>query len=171
MSRSKQPLAIKKAEEEEDLIEDVLIDDCNNFVGLKVTYGSTQVTNRCRLTSDQTNDRPIVEIRGDANSFYTLVMVDPDSPSRDKPTEREHLLWLVANIQVGGATFGEEVVPYEGPFPHRWIHRIVFVLFRMKSGRIVKAPEKRTNFNTTEFAAKYELQDVAGVFFNSRRRG
>jgi len=41
----------------------------------------------------------------------------------------------------------------------------------MKSGRIVKAPEKRTNFNTTEFAAKYELQDVAGVFFNSRRRG
>lgn len=73
MSRSKQPLAIKKAEEEEDLIEDVLIDDCNNFVGLKVTYGSTQVTNRCRLTSDQTNDRPIVEIRGDANSFYTLV--------------------------------------------------------------------------------------------------
>uniref|UniRef100_A0A0R0ISL6 Uncharacterized protein n=1 Tax=Glycine max TaxID=3847 RepID=A0A0R0ISL6_SOYBN len=190
MSRSKQPLAIKKAEEEEDLIEDVLIDDCNNFVGLKVTYGSTQVTNRCRLTSDQTNDRPIVEIRGDANSFYTLVMVDPDSPSRDKPTEREHLLCQYSSrgsnlryvltqfffdcLEINGYyifTFGEEVVPYEGPFPHRWIHRIVFVLFRMKSGRIVKAPEKRTNFNTTEFAAKYELQDVAGVFFNSRRRG
>jgi hypothetical protein len=37
----------------------------------------------------------------DSNSFYTLVMSDPDAPSRSNPKMREWRHWVVGNIHGG----------------------------------------------------------------------
>lgn len=42
--------------------------------------------------------QPSVKWEADPNSFYTLLMTDPDAPSRANPEFREWHHWLVVNI-------------------------------------------------------------------------
>jgi len=54
----------------------------------------------------------------DEGKKYSLVMVDPDAPSREKPTQRNWLHWLLTNVAgrdlKGGLTGpeGDEVREY-----------------------------------------------------------
>lgn len=43
-------------------------------------------------------NQPSVTWKGDPHSYYTLIMSDPDAPSRGSPKAREWLHWLVVNI-------------------------------------------------------------------------
>ncbi|WJX77734.1 hypothetical protein P8452_61013 [Trifolium repens] len=128
-----------------------VIDPFENSVPLRVTY---------------------VSVGGnDLRNIYTLVLVDPDSPSPSNPTFREYLHWLVTDIPATTeVSFGNEVVSYERPRPTSGIHRFVFVLFRQQCRQRVYAPGWRQNFNTREFAERYNLgAPVAAVFFNCQR--
>lgn len=40
-------------------------------------------------------------------SYYTLLMVDPDAPSRKNHTMREFIHWMVVNIPGDNVTAGE----------------------------------------------------------------
>lgn len=56
----------------------------------KISYLSGVVANEGNeLTPRQVKDIPKVEWNADANALYTLVMTDPDAPSRQTPTYRE----------------------------------------------------------------------------------
>lgn len=50
---------------------------------------------------------PDVHYSVDHGAFYTLMMVDPDAPSRHNPKNREWLHWLVVNIPGGKVKMGE----------------------------------------------------------------
>lgn len=50
------------------------------------------------LTPTQVKDAPHVTWPCDKWTYYTLVMLDPDVPSRYNPREREWHHWLVGNI-------------------------------------------------------------------------
>lgn len=72
--------------------------------------------------------------------FYTLILSDPDAPSRASPAFREFCHMVVTNIP-GGATqdlraAGEEAVAYLGPGPPfgSGKHRYVFLLLEQKNG-------------------------------------
>nr|QLM02194.1 flowering locus T 1C_2 [Stelis pusilla] len=68
------------------------------------------------------------------------------------------------------ASFGNEIVYYEGPRPQAGIHRNAFVLFRQEIQQTVYAPGWRQNFNTRDFAAVYNLGlPAAAVYFNCQR--
>ncbi len=49
----------------------------------------------------QTAMRPTVQITGDpvavSKKWFTIVMIDPDAPAPDQPTDAQYLHWLVVN--------------------------------------------------------------------------
>ncbi|AQK44412.1 ZCN19 protein [Zea mays] len=150
-----------------------ILDPFTKAASLKVLYNNKELTNGSELKPSQVANEPRVEIIGgrDMSNLYTLVMVDPDSPSPSNPTKREYLHWLVTDIpESANASYGNEIVSYENPKPTAGIHRFVFVLFRQSVQQTVYAPGWRQNFNTRDFSAFYNLgPPVAAVFFNCQR--
>lgn len=144
-------------------------------VSLKMTYSNNrEVTSGCELKPSHVVNRPRVEIGGDdLRTFYTLVMVDADTPSPSDPNRKEYLHWLVTDIPATtAASFGQEIVSYESPQPTMGIHRFVSVLFRQLGRQTVYAPEWRQNFNTRDFSENFNLGlPVAAVYFNCQREG
>jgi protein FLOWERING LOCUS T len=68
---------------------------------LRVLYGGREMTCGSELRPSQVATEPTVSITAtggggrDGRAFYTLVMVDPDSPSPSNPSKREYLHWYV----------------------------------------------------------------------------
>ncbi|KAG6524133.1 protein FLOWERING LOCUS T-like isoform X2 [Zingiber officinale] len=154
-----------------NIVGDVL-DPFVRSASLRVIYNGKELTNGSELKPSAVANQPRVEMRGrDSRTYYTLVMVDPDSPSPSNPTKREYLHWLVTDIpETSNATYGNEIVAYESPRPTAGIHRFVFVVFRQSIRQTIYAPGWRPNFNTRDFAAAYSLGDpVAAMFFNCQR--
>ncbi|EEF47339.1 protein HEADING DATE 3A [Ricinus communis] len=69
-----------------------LLDPFTKSIYVRVTYNNKKVNNGYDLKPSLVVDQPRVDIGGnDLRTFYTLVMVDPDSPSRSDPNLREYL--------------------------------------------------------------------------------
>lgn len=71
------------------------------FIGpektLDITYASDkEVKLGNELTPKQVINPPTVKYNAENNSFYTLIMTDPDAPSRKNPKAREWHHWLVS---------------------------------------------------------------------------
>jgi phosphatidylethanolamine-binding protein len=79
--------------------------------------------------------QPRVEWNADPSSFYTLVMTDPDAPSRSDPSKREWKHWLIVNIPGSKIDEGELKAEYVGAGPPQGsgLHRYVFLAFKQKS--------------------------------------
>ncbi|KAI3867860.1 hypothetical protein MKX03_031319 [Papaver bracteatum] len=150
----------------------VVLDPFDRSIPIRIAYTSRSVNNGGELKSSAVAENPRAKIGGDdLRTFYTLVMVDPDSPSPSDPSLREYLHWLVTDIPgTTGATYGHEIVTYEAPNPTVGIHRYVFVLFQQPGRQTVYAPGWRQNFNTRDFAEIHNLGlPVAAVYFNCQR--
>lgn len=52
------------------------------------------------LTPTEVKDEPKVKWEGDPNKFYTLVMFDPDAPSREDPKVADVKHWLVCTCEM-----------------------------------------------------------------------
>ena len=55
----------------------------------------------------QMKEQPLVKWNSEPNSFYTLLMTDPDAPSREDPKFGEWKHWLVVNIPGDKVSEGE----------------------------------------------------------------
>ncbi|MQM19910.1 hypothetical protein Taro_052922 [Colocasia esculenta] len=161
-----------------------VVDPFTPCVSLRVIYGSKEVANGCGFRPSAVASRPTILVNGgdnDFGNFYTLVLVDPDSPSPSNPTRREYLHWLVTDINPASTgsgsgvsnllhTSGQELVSYEPPQPSAGIHRLVFVLFRQAGRLAVRPPEWRANFNTRAFLEYNSLSSpVAVMYYNCQR--
>ena len=78
------------------------------------------------------------------NDWFTLVMIDPDAPSREIPSRRHWRHWLVTNISGGDAATGEELTAYAGPSPGSGSgpHRYVFILYKQPAKLEFEKPSK-----------------------------
>lgn len=109
-------LAQKRLREEE-IIPDVL-QSLPDVDLLKVSYSEKlKVDLGNKLTPTQVKEHPKVEYDANPNDFYTLLMTDPDAPSRMEPTLREFRHWLVVNIPGNDIKNGETVMEYIGSGP------------------------------------------------------
>ncbi|RWS24036.1 protein D3-like protein [Leptotrombidium deliense] len=118
---------------------------------LKVKYSSGAIVNfGNELTPNDTNVNPTtLKWPKKYGNLYTLVMVDPDAPSRQNPTHAEYLHWLVINIQ---GKSRDEVANYVGPAPPQGtgLHRYVLLIFIQNTRLEIdeedqEAIEKRAN--------------------------
>ncbi len=50
---------------------------------------------------------PKLNWNAEPNAFYTLIMSDPDAPSRKEPSIAEVLHWLVVNVQGNDLSTGQ----------------------------------------------------------------
>lgn len=98
------------------------------------------------LTPTQVKDQPTLEWYIDPNSYYTLLMTNPDAPSRADPKIREVRHWLVGNIPSCDVAKGDAIVEYVGPGPPKdtGLHRYIFLIFK-QSDKIVFEETRATN--------------------------
>lgn len=82
-----------------EIIPDI-IDSAPHVVTLEVTYGSGAIVNKGDEVAEEDAAEAPTEIDWDADdsSYYTLVFVDADAPSRLEATQRSWDHWIVGNI-------------------------------------------------------------------------
>lgn len=127
------------------------------------------------VTPMQTKHKPIIEYNADKHSHYTIMITDPDSPSRANRTIQSWISWLVINIPGNDIQSGEEVAMYTGTGPGLGIglHRYVMLLFKQKGAvkleEVYTTPAERILFSVERFAKKYDLgAAIAGNFILSQ---
>ncbi|CAH0388821.1 unnamed protein product [Bemisia tabaci] len=106
-------------------------------------------------------------------THYTLIMTDPDYPTRSNASQREFQHWLIGNIPGTVEGNGEELTPWYPPHPIKFggFHRYTFIVFMQPEGEKIKFDEPKLNdsvhgrahFNTKKFAAKYNLGDPVAI--------
>ncbi|KAH8306179.1 hypothetical protein KR018_003492 [Drosophila ironensis] len=143
-----------------------------------ITYPSgAQVELGKELTPTQVKDQPTVEFNADAGSLYTLLLVDPDAPSREDPKFRELLHWLVINIPGNKVSEGQTIAEYIGAGPREGtgLHRYVFLVFKQNekitSEMFVPKTSRtgRVNVKARDYIQKYNFgAPVAGNFFQAQ---
>jgi len=100
------------------------------YNGNRVVYRDTGKD----LTPTQVRYQPLSITWPDmkADHFYTIIMIDPDMPSRTTPIAQKTqvLHWLMVNIP-GVGVGGRQLAPYigSGPPPRTGIHRYTFLVF------------------------------------------
>ncbi|XP_018568625.1 protein D2 isoform X2 [Anoplophora glabripennis] len=146
---------------------------------LEVEYAKTgkRVNLGNELAPKDVKDIPEVKYNAEPDSFYTLILTDPDAPSRKNPTRREWNHWLVVNIPGSNISEGETITEYVGSAPPKGsgLHRYVFVLFKQPGKLTFDEPQhsktdgKRGNFSTEKLRKKYNLgKPLAGNFFQAQ---
>ncbi|XP_065354284.1 protein D2-like [Calliphora vicina] len=142
-----------------------------------MTYGSVDVCLGNELKPKQVKDQPKVTWNADEKSLYTLLMVDPDAPSRDTPTYREILHWLVINVPGSNVSEGQVVAEYigSGPPEGSGLHRYVFLVFKQADKILTdkfisnKSREGRLSVKTRDYITKYNLGNpVAGNYYQAQ---
>ncbi|XP_017082727.1 protein D3 [Drosophila eugracilis] len=164
----------------DDIVPDVL--DAVPAETIKVTYGDgLQVKQGNELTPTQVKDQPIVDWSGleGKSNLVTLLMVDPDAPTRQDPKFREILHWAVVNIPGSNVdpSGGYPLAAYVGSGPPEGtgLHRYIFLLYRQEN-KIEETPSisnttraGRLNFNAREFAAKHGLgEPIAANYYQAQ---
>lgn len=87
---------------------------------LNVTYVNTkEVTPGMELTPTEVKHAPskVSWQVQDSNALYTVLMMDPDAPSRRRPRMRCLVHWMVVNVRGGDISTGDVGAPYLGAGP------------------------------------------------------
>lgn len=136
------------------------------------------------ITPHEAHKQPIIKYPNDGErEMFTIVMCDPDAPSREHPTNAEWLHWLVVNVPGGDVSKGHVLAEYHGPAPPAGTgdHRYVLLVYKQKYGRLQMEPKDdvhlgrssakgRANWKLKSFINEYPLiqPPVAGNIFLSR---
>ncbi|KAK3829107.1 MAG: phosphatidylethanolamine-binding protein [Benniella sp.] len=179
--------ATEEALKEHGVIPDV-IDSIQATTMLAVSYSKgnniAEVALGNTLSIEETQAAPEIFFMADSpDDKYTLILTDPDAPSRKEPTNREFRHWVVSNIPGGDpsdpqsfapknlSTQGTELTAYMGPAPPSGSgpHRYVFLLYKQGSNAhaALSTPLQadRKKFNAQSFAGEADLTLVGANFF------
>ncbi|NXF93807.1 RM38 protein, partial [Eubucco bourcierii] len=126
------------------------------------------------VTPSEASSAPAVSYEADKDSFWTLLLTNPDGHLRE--TDSEYLHWLVTNIPGNDIKLGQEICHYLPPFPARGTgyHRFVFLLFKQdhpidfsEDARPMPCHSlKMRTFSTFDFYRKHEdAMTPAGLAF------
>lgn len=160
----------------EQVIPDVI--DALPPASLKVDYGAgveAQQGNELRPT--QVKDQPKFTFEAKPDQLHTLVMVDPDAPSRKDPALREILHFMVSNIPGSDVEKGNILAEYVGSGPPlgTGLHRYVFLLYKQKgkleSGMKISKTSRhgRTKFSIRKWAKEHDLgEPVMANFYQAQ---
>uniref|UniRef100_A0A8C6Z460 Phosphatidylethanolamine-binding protein 1 n=1 Tax=Nothoprocta perdicaria TaxID=30464 RepID=A0A8C6Z460_NOTPE len=101
---------------------------------LRVKYGPLEIDELGKvLTPTQVQHRPTsIEWEGcDPQKLYTLVLTDPDAPSRKDPKFREWHHFLVTNMKGNDVGSGKVLSDYVGSGPPKGtgLHRYVWLVY------------------------------------------
>ncbi|KAF9457374.1 PEBP-like protein [Collybia nuda] len=188
MTSQNQLSGVVAALKEHELIPDILPVDFSPSLLFSVVWpNGKEVALSNELTPVDTVEEPDVRITvpvsgGDesaAEASYTLVMVDPDAPSRAEPIYRQFRHWVITGLKLESGVAKKtkaSTTPYRppGPRPASGLHRYTFLLFEEpKLGYTIPegapeygaALEERRSWNAVDFGKRYGLKLVGANFF------
>lgn len=89
---------------------------------------------------------------------------DPDAPSREKPTYREWLHWLVVNVYGDNIAGGDIIAEYVGAGPGRdtGLHRYVFLVYEQPYWVVFSEP--RLTNRLAEVGTFFKIMSCAWGF-------
>ncbi|XP_026740889.1 protein D2-like isoform X1 [Trichoplusia ni] len=167
---------IAKNFEVHQVVPDVIPKAPTALVHVKYNSG-VEVNEGNVLTPTQVKDQPTITWDASPDTLYTVVMTDPDAPSRAEPTFREWHHWLVGNVPGTNVAAGDTLSQYVGSGPPQGtgLHRYVFLVY--KQGRKLdfdeprltnRSGDNRGQFSISKFARKYALGNpIAGNFYQA----
>ncbi|KAF8426313.1 phosphatidylethanolamine-binding protein [Tirmania nivea] len=175
-----------------EIIPDV-VDEFNPTTLISVSYSRDHLVNLGdTLSPNDTKEKPHIQITPEPEhegAKYTLVMTDPDAPSRKDPKWSEFCHWISSDIKlpsldsiasagsfnVSAAKGEKEIIEYMGPAPpdKTGKHRYVFLLYRHGSDtKDLTGPKERKNWGTgkprhgaRQWAKDHDLTLVGANFF------
>ncbi|KHJ93726.1 phosphatidylethanolamine-binding protein [Oesophagostomum dentatum] len=130
------------------------------------------------LTPTQVKNPPKLTWDTEPGALYTVILTDPDAPSRKEATYREWHHWLIVNVPENDIAKGDVLSEYIGSGPPKGtgLHRYVFLVYK-QPGRITdsehghltnRSGEGRGGFKTAKFVAKHKLGNpIAGNFYQA----
>nr|XP_051683336.1 phosphatidylethanolamine-binding protein 1-like [Oryctolagus cuniculus] len=147
---------------------------------LQVTYSGVALDELGQvLTPTQVKNRPTsIAWNGlDPDKLYTLVLTDPDAPSRKDPKYREWHHFLVVNMKGGNISSGTVLSDYLGSGPPKGtgLHRYVWLIYEQDGPLKCDEPvlsnrsgDHRGKFKVANFRKKYHLgTPVAGSCYQA----
>lgn len=147
---------------------------------LRVTYAGAEVGELGQvLTPTQVKQRPIIISWDglDPGKLYTLILTDPDAPSRKEPLYREWHHFLVVNMKGNDISSGKVLSDYVGSGPPKGtgFHRYVWLVYQQDKPLKCDEPiltnrsgDHRGKFKTAAFRKKYHLgAPVAGTCYQA----
>ncbi|KAJ3174219.1 hypothetical protein HDU88_000187 [Geranomyces variabilis] len=167
--------AVKPALTKGGIIPDI-IKDITPSIALSVTYSVGAVSLGNNITPAQAAAQPIFAFTpASATDLHTLLMVDPDVPSRASasPTAGQFRHMALLNIRGSDIATALAASPYVGPGPPRGSgpHRYTFLLFKqtaeVSAATAGIGAADRAGFKAQEFADKLGLQLVGANFMLS----
>lgn len=84
------------------------------------------------LTPTQVKDEPTLSWENETDALYTLMLLDPDSPSRTDHSSAEVRHWLVINIPEDAVAEGQALFDFIGSAPseNTGLHRYTFLVYK-----------------------------------------
>ena len=171
---------------------EVIPDVMGSFVSmtdLNLTYGNSVAVEYGKpIAPSSVQAAPAVtfalEPDRDASTLHTLLMVDPDVPYRDSPTDGEWVHWLVYDIPGNDISRGKTLVQYSPPNPQACAvkeklclpeHRVTFVLWEQPHGPLqlqeedvvlpAQTLERRARYKARDFGTRHRLGLQIGMNF------
>lgn len=170
-----------------------VVDDFTPSTMLSIAYLSNkEISLGSTLRPGDAQEQPILQITPeseDDSKTYTVVLTDPDAPSRGDPKWSEFCHWIITDVKLPSLeaittsataesmsidlSKSREVIKYMGPAPPEKTgkHRYVFLLYRNPgSGGKLEGPSERKRWGNDEsrkgvrqWADKYGLE-LVGMF-------
>ncbi|XP_068937588.1 phosphatidylethanolamine-binding protein 1 [Petaurus breviceps papuanus] len=147
---------------------------------LSVKYSDCEILELGQvLTPTQVKGRPVsIGWQGcDPSKLYTLVLTDPDAPSRKDPKFREWHHFLVVNMKGNDISSGSVLSDYVGSGPPKGtgLHRYVWLVYEQNGPlkcdeRVLsnRSGDHRGKFKVANFRGKYKLgPPVAGTCYQA----
>ncbi|KAN0047366.1 hypothetical protein ACTA71_001748 [Dictyostelium dimigraforme] len=145
---------------------------------LSVKYNGVELNINDRLTPTFVQNKPEVSWEANNDELYTLILDDPDAPTRSDPKFGQWKHWLVTNIKGNDISTGQELAKYigSGPPPKTGLHRYIFILCKQPGNQNIEfkgehilplTGELRNNWNAATFIKKWNLEPEAINFFQS----
>ncbi|CAF2928018.1 unnamed protein product [Rotaria sp. Silwood2] len=88
------------------------LNDVNNKNNLiEINYDNVLVNDNNHLTKEQTQKQPNIKINKQLqdDTYKTLIMIDPDAPSSDKPLTGPFIHWILSNFKENNPIDGETI--------------------------------------------------------------
>ncbi|KAF0286836.1 Phosphatidylethanolamine-binding F40A3.3 [Amphibalanus amphitrite] len=130
---------------------------------LTVTYpGGVTVDGGAELTPTQVKEQPQLSWAAESGALYTVVMTDPDAPSRADPKFGEWRHWLLVNVPGTDLAAGDAVSEFVGSGPPKGtgLHRYVFLVYK-QPGKITVDEALRKTKNQAKGREKWSVSKFA----------
>jgi phosphatidylethanolamine-binding protein (PEBP) family uncharacterized protein len=132
---------------------------------LTVYFGNKKIENDETVDLQVVQSKPNIKFNVPAGKYYTILMVDPDAPSKNHPDNKYWLHWMVVNNYNTIVDF-KPSTPSPGTGEHR------YYIWLLEQQQEIKVPNtySRQKFPVKQFIGNYKLKPIAGVMYKTEKK-